>query len=208
MTTMPRALRLGFGILAALALAAGPAPALACSGPVATYGDAIARAHLIVVGEVSARRFDGAAYDLTIEKVYRGTATSPFSIGATSDPGIPPMCAISFDVGQRVVLALQDARDIDPFSSAGWIIKGDGSLLVEGSISGSPTTAAELFADLDRLPNTAVPTDDASSRPLATLLGVAMVALAALLLLARGRRPRNLDLSRPPIDGYWPEGED
>ena len=182
--------RLGFGFLAALALAARPAPAMACSGPVTTYADALARAHVIVVAQVSARHFDGAAYDLTIEKVYRGVVASPFRVGATSDPGVPPMCSLSFDVGERVVLALEDAEDLGAFTSAGWVILADGTLRTEGSISGAPTSAAKLLADLDRLPDTALRTTGVSSGEVVGVAGFVGMFLLLALLLRRARPTR------------------
>lgn len=160
---------------------------MACSGPVTSYDHALARADLIVVADVSARIFDGAAYDLTIEKVYRGDATSPFRVGATSAPGVPPLCSLSFDVGERVVLALEDAQDLGAFTSAGWVILADGTLRTEGSISGSPTSGAELLADLGRLSDTALRTTPANA---GRMVGLGGVTLVAILLLLVGLRMR------------------
>lgn len=158
-----------------------PPSALACSGPVPTLDEAVDAATLILAGRVVSKPSEWT-YELEIEEVFRGPQGDTVVIGDPA-PATPPICSHQLEVGDRVVVALREPRNLGLFSSAVWLLLPDGTIR---TISAEPPAAThdELFAYLRLLPDTSMPTEQGRG----SLVGaMGVVLLGVSIVLGRSR---------------------
>jgi hypothetical protein len=161
--------------------AAAPVEAI-CTGLPASVAEVAQSSKVIVVGTVTASRFDGAAYDLQVDQVVTGKVkVGRWSFGPTRDPGprSGQCLADPMPVGQRVVVSISlapvpnDHAFVDYFW---WPVAADGTVGIRSTEQTEHTLAALLAALRAALPET----DTASVAQLQPVSGAVLLALVVI----------------------------
>ena len=127
--------------------AAAPSAVAACQAAPIPFEARLERATLIVRGLIIERRFEGGSgYDLRVAEVFTGDAPDVLSLGAIEDPGMPPMCGQTFEVGDEVVLAIVSPDDLSNIGA--WTRLPDGNVDDGAFTTGSPPTFGDLLGVL------------------------------------------------------------
>lgn len=147
-----------------------------------TFDAAITGSELIVEGTVEEVMFDGLAFRLAVEEVFKGTVGGrEVRIGPTNPEGRG--CEVGLQVGQHVVLGIVDIQaPLNSLATAVWFVAADGSLSSPGSLWEVATDIDDLRAKLRQaVPDTALPVKPhgAPASTALTVLGLVSLVLAS-----------------------------